>query len=137
MDKYLELSNKYDTFIYDSYKVYKVDNKLKVDYHYIIDNLEDLVKEHGYRCVIDLHQLSYERIEDINFITYKALPYLRNVYYRMNDCRIDKSYSEIEHYVSEIYYIIKENSIEGYVNEFLNEDEKFKKYYNELGERYG
>ena len=41
MDKYLELSSKYDTFIYDSYKVYKVDNKLKVDYHYIIDNLED------------------------------------------------------------------------------------------------
>ena len=41
MDKYLELSSKYDTFIYDSYKVYKEDNKLKVDYHYIIDNLED------------------------------------------------------------------------------------------------
>jgi hypothetical protein len=41
MDKYLELSSKYDTFIYDSYKVYKEDNKLKVDYHYIIKDLED------------------------------------------------------------------------------------------------
>ena len=41
MDRYLELSNKYDTFIYDSYKVYYSDKKLKVDYHYIIENLED------------------------------------------------------------------------------------------------
>ena len=41
MDKYLELSNKYDTFIYDSYKVYYEDDKLKVSFHYIIDNLTD------------------------------------------------------------------------------------------------
>ena len=41
MDKYLKLSNKYDTFIYDSYKVYEEDDKLKVDFHYIIPNLTD------------------------------------------------------------------------------------------------
>lgn len=41
MDKYLCLSNKYDTFIYDSYKVYEEDNKLKVSFHYIIPNLDD------------------------------------------------------------------------------------------------
>ena len=41
MDRYIEFSNKYDTFIYDSYKVYEEDNKLKVDFHYIIPNLTD------------------------------------------------------------------------------------------------
>ncbi len=30
------------------------------------DEIINLVKENGYRCVIDLHQLSYERIEDVN-----------------------------------------------------------------------
>ncbi len=41
MNKYLELSNQYDTFIYDSYSIYEEDNKLKISFHYIIQNLTD------------------------------------------------------------------------------------------------
>lgn len=41
MDKYLELREKYNTFIYDSYEIYEEDNKLVIHYHYIIENLED------------------------------------------------------------------------------------------------
>ena len=45
MDKYLEFSNKYDTFIYDFYKIIYEEDKLKVRYHYIIKNLEDFNTE--------------------------------------------------------------------------------------------
>lgn len=41
MDKYFKLSNKYDTFIYDSYRVYYENDELKVDFHYIIEGLTD------------------------------------------------------------------------------------------------
>ena len=41
MDKYNELRNKYDTFIYDSYKVYEENDKLKIDYRYQTVNLKD------------------------------------------------------------------------------------------------
>ena len=67
MDKYLELSNKYDTFIYDSYKVYYEDNKLKVDYHYVIKNLEDF----NTTLEIDESEIKNKNI-DSNMLEYLA-----------------------------------------------------------------
>ena len=67
MDKYLELSSKYDTFIYDSYKVYKEDNKLKVDYHYIIKDLEDF----NTTLSIDESEIKNKNI-DSNMLNYLA-----------------------------------------------------------------
>ena len=67
MDKYLELSNKYDTFIYDSYKVYHEDGKLKVDYHYIIENLEDF----NTTLEIDVSEIRNKNI-DSNMLKYLA-----------------------------------------------------------------
>ena len=67
MDKYLELSSKYDTFIYDSYKVYYEDNKLKVDYHYVIENLEDF----NTTLEIDESEIKNKNI-DSNMLKYLA-----------------------------------------------------------------
>ena len=67
MDKYLELSNKYDTFIYDSYKVYHKDGKLCVDYHYIIENLEDF----NTTLSIDCAEIKNKNIDN-NMLEYLA-----------------------------------------------------------------
>ena len=67
MDKYLELSNKYDTFIYDSYKVYYEDDKLKVSFHYIIDNLTDF----NTTLEIDKNDIKNDNI-DSNLLNYLA-----------------------------------------------------------------
>ena len=67
MDKYLELSRKYDTFIYDSYKVYEEDDKLKVDFHYIIPNLTDF----NTSLEIDKKDIKNENI-DKNLVNYLA-----------------------------------------------------------------
>ena len=67
MDRYLELSTKYDTFIYDSYKVYYTDNKLKVDYHYIIENLEDF----NTTLEIDKSEIKNKNIDN-NLLNYLA-----------------------------------------------------------------
>jgi len=49
----LKTSNKNDDANYDPKSEYK-------------DAVVNLVKENGYRCVIDLHQLSYKRKEEVN-----------------------------------------------------------------------
>ena len=67
MDRYLELSNKYDTFIYDSYKIYHEDNKLCVDYHYIIENLEDF----NTTLKIDENEIKNKNIDN-NMLEYLA-----------------------------------------------------------------
>lgn len=67
MDKYLYLSNKYDTFIYDSYKVYEEDNKLKVSFHYIIPNLDDF----NTTLEIDKKDIKNKNIDE-NLLSYLA-----------------------------------------------------------------
>lgn len=39
MDKYLELSSKYDTFIYESYSIDEVDDKCKITFNFNVPNL--------------------------------------------------------------------------------------------------
>lgn len=67
MDKYLELSSKYDTFIYDSYRIYEEDNKLKISYHYIIQNLEDF----NTTLEIDKKDIKNKQIDN-NLLSYLA-----------------------------------------------------------------
>ena len=39
MDKYNELRNKYDTFIYDSYEIEELENTTKITYNFIVPSL--------------------------------------------------------------------------------------------------
>ncbi len=39
MDKYNELRNKYDTFIYDSYEIEELENTIKITYNFIVPSL--------------------------------------------------------------------------------------------------
>ena len=39
MDKYNELRNKYDTFIYDSYEIEELENTTKIIYNFIVPSL--------------------------------------------------------------------------------------------------
>ena len=67
MDRYLELSEKYNTFIYDSYKVYYDNDKLKVDFHYIIEGLEDF----NTTLEIDQNEIKNKNIDN-NLLNYLA-----------------------------------------------------------------
>ena len=39
MDKYNELRNKYDTFIYDSYEIEELENTTKITYNFIVPSI--------------------------------------------------------------------------------------------------
>ena len=41
MDKYNELRNKYDIFIYDSYEIEELENTLKITFNFYVPNLTE------------------------------------------------------------------------------------------------
>ena len=104
----LKTSNKDDDANYDSKSEYK-------------DTVINLVKENGYRCVVDLHQLSYKRKEDVNpgvagYKNFKNKELLKEIVNTFNRHGIDNV--SIDH----PFGAYSPNTVSSYIHNYLGID---------------
>ena len=68
MNKYLELREQYNTFIYDNYDIEETSTSFFVTYHYIIPNLENFTHKLEFQKIKELDEISKKIIFEIGII---------------------------------------------------------------------